>query len=448
MATTPSVDRQTFLANLRQSGLLNDEQLTVAARQLPETNRGRLVARALVDQGILTKFQAERLLAGRTSGFVLGQYRILDELGQGGMGRVFKAIHKTMKRIVALKVLAPQFVDTEKAQLLFQREMRALAQLLHPNLVTAYDANQVGNRHYLVMEFVDGPNLDQLVRERGPLPVGQACEIIRQAAQGLQYAADMGMVHRDIKPSNLLVLLPGLRRKQYTVKILDFGLACLWQRDTSEWDGAGSVTTRSNTILGTPDFVSPEQAHDLHAVDVRSDLYSLGCTFHFLLTGQVPFPGGSTLEKLIRHSTEEPLSVAELRPEVPAGVAAVVRRLLAKDPADRFQTPAELAAALEPFAEVEQISWLPPRPIPPGTDPLITPLPETAPTSSSDVMAALVSTFPPDLCPTPISGTKLASASRLVAFDAKERQRVKLAIVLAIGIVAGALGLACCMSLW
>src|SRR5262249_35284381 len=151
------------------------------------------------------------------------------------------------------------------------------------------------NRHYLVMEFVDGPNLDQLVREQGPLPIGQACEIIRQATQGLQYAADMGLVHRDIKPSNLLVLLPGShsRRTDCMVKILDFGLARLRRRDASDHEGMGSLITRSNTVLGTPDFVSPEQAHDLHAVDIRSDLYSLGCTFHYLLTGQVPFPGGS-----------------------------------------------------------------------------------------------------------------------------------------------------------
>src|SRR5262249_27391017 len=178
MATPQHVDRQTFLTNLRQSGLVTPAQLAAVADKLPDTHRGRLVARALVEVGLLTKFQAEMLLAGRTGGFVLGQYRILDQLGQGGIGRVFKAVHATMDRGVALKVLAPQLVDTDKAQALFNREMQAAARLHHPNIVTAYDANRVGDRYYLVMEYVDGPNLDRLVRERGPLHIGQACDFI------------------------------------------------------------------------------------------------------------------------------------------------------------------------------------------------------------------------------------------------------------------------------
>src|SRR5207253_1515146 len=203
MATIPSIDRHTFLANLRDSGLVSDGELDDLLPRLPQTERGKVVARVLVREGVLTKFQAEQLLAGRTGGFVLGQYRIVDEIGKGGMGRVFKAVHHTMNRVVALKILASQLVETEKAQQLFQREMRAVARLMHPNLVTAYDANKVGNRFYLVMEYVDGPNLEELVRQLGPLPVGQACELMRQAADGLQYATDMGMVHRDVKPSNI-----------------------------------------------------------------------------------------------------------------------------------------------------------------------------------------------------------------------------------------------------
>ena len=202
--------------------------------RLPETPRGRVVARALVEQGLLTKFQAELLLAGSTSGFLLGQYRILDQLGRGGMGRVFKAEHQTMNRVVALKVLSPHLLKTPKAQQMFQREVRAAARLVHPNIVTAYDANQIDDRYFLVMEFVDGPNLDQLVRERGPLPVGQACDFIRQAADGLQYAHELGMVHRDIKPANLLVQRSAGQPPTFDracVKILDFGLARLQSRD-------------------------------------------------------------------------------------------------------------------------------------------------------------------------------------------------------------------------
>src|SRR5713101_6949943 len=215
---------------------------------------------------------------------------------------------------------------------------------MHPNIVTAYDANQIGDRHFMVMEFVDGPNLEQLVRQTGPLPIGQACDFIRQAAHGLQFALENHMVHRDIKPANLLVQRAGgsARDSQCVVKILDFGLARLHQRSPEDEPGSNTILTKENTVMGTPDYVSPEQARDLHKVDIRSDLYSLGCTFYYLLTGQVPFPGGSAADKLIRQNAQEPTPLEELRPEVPSGVAAIVRRLMAKKPRARFQTPTEL----------------------------------------------------------------------------------------------------------
>ena len=342
------IDRQSFLENLRRSGLLTGPELRSALQRLPETDRGKVVARALVRWGLLTRFQAQLLLAGRTSGFTLGQYRILDRIGAGGMGQVFKARHLTLNRIVALKVLAPQSVQTMRAQQLFQREVRAAGQLLHPNIVTAYDAGEVGGRRFLVMEFVDGPNLDQLVQERGPLPVGLTCDLIRQAAMGLEHAYQMGMVHRDIKPANLLVQRATAQNPSVpcVVKILDFGLARLH-------GAAGrkqTILTRANLIMGTPDFVSPEQARDMHDVDIRSDLYSLGCTFYFLLTGRVPFPGGTSMEKMIQQNAGEPEPIEELCPEAPPEVTAIVRRLMAKTPDDRFQTPADLAAALARFA--------------------------------------------------------------------------------------------------
>ncbi|HEX5272314.1 MAG TPA: protein kinase, partial [Gemmataceae bacterium] len=176
MAASHHVDRETFLANVRRSRLLTDEQLAGAAGRLPASGRGRPIARALVEAGLLTRFQASQLLAGRTSGFFLGQYRILDHIGSGGMGRVFKAEHRTLSRLVAVKVLAPRLLTTARAQELFLRELRAAGRLLHPNIVTAFDANHEGPRTYLVMEYIDGPNLHQLVRRRGPLPVGLACE--------------------------------------------------------------------------------------------------------------------------------------------------------------------------------------------------------------------------------------------------------------------------------
>src|SRR5713101_9320882 len=219
---------------------------------------------------------------------------------------------------------------------------------MHPNIVTAYDANQIGDRHYMVMEFVDGPNLEQLVREHGPLPVGQACDFVRQAANGLQFALENHMVHRDIKPANLLVQRAGgsARDSQCVVKILDFGLARLHQRSPEDEPGSNTILTKENTVMGTPDYVSPEQARDLHKVDIRSDLYSLGCTFYYLLTGQVPFPGGNTVDKLIRHNTDQAPPLEERRPDLPKNIAQIVRKLMAKIPADRFQTPDELMEAL------------------------------------------------------------------------------------------------------
>jgi serine/threonine protein kinase len=450
--TTTQMDRQTFLANVRQSGLVSAEQLAEVADQLPETNRGRLVARALVERGLLTKFQAELLLAGRTSGFVLGQYRILDQLGQGGMGRVFKAVHVAMNRTVALKVLAPTLVKTERAQELFQREVRAAARLIHPNIVTAYDANRArsGDRCYLVMEFVDGPNLDQLVREQGPLPVPQACDFVRQVAQGLQCAFEMGMVHRDIKPANLLVQRAGgmSQRPHFIVKILDFGLARLHDPEQLLSGEAGSIVMPDNTVMGTPDYLSPEQARNLHEVDIRSDLYSLGCTFYYLLTGTVPHPGGTTMEKLVRHNTEEPAPVEQLRPEVPPALAGLLGRLLAKDPAARFQTPAELVTALTPFATGGSGAWQVPELHAPSPDETATPPASIDFTDFAEPLATgsnpeewAIGTLPPDLGATSISpeGTPSLRLRRSVEREQRRRFLTALIWTLGLGLVALAL---------
>jgi len=333
----PRLDAQEFIEHVVASGLLDREEVQRAVDSLPPTDRAKVVARHLVETGKLTKFQAERLLGGKTDGFQLGQYRILDELGRGGMGRVYKAVHQAMGRFVALKMISPALTQTERARELFQREVRAAGRLHHPNIVTFYDAHTTGDRCYLVMEFVDGPNLSQLVREQGSLPVEQACEYIRQAAVGLEYAHAQGLIHRDIKPSNLLV-------QQTTtgpqVKMLDFGLSLATAGDVP---AAGQVP---NTVLGTPDYVSPEQIKNQHEVDGRSDLYSLGCTFYYLLTGEPPFPGGTPLEKVIRHQSDAPVSVQTRRPDVPEAVAAIVHKLLAKNPKWRYQKAGELATEL------------------------------------------------------------------------------------------------------
>ena len=359
MNAQPIMDRKTFLANLRQSKLLNEAQLTGVLPTLPANARGQDIARVLIEQELLTRFQAERLLAGRNTGFVLGQYRILDQLGRGGMGRVFKAEHRAMKRLVALKVLAPQMLRCERARALFLREVQAAAQIVHPNVVAAFDANVEDGQYFLALEYVDGPNLDQLVREQGPLPVGLACDYIQQTANGLQAAHALGMVHRDIKPSNLLVQRrPRHDQSPGLLKISDFGLARLNTPKSGAFaDHAGTILTKQNTVMGTPDFLSPEQARDLHRVDIRSDLYSLGCTFYYLLTGKVPFPGGTPLEKLIRHSAEEPAPLTEYRLDVPEAVASIVRRLLHKTPEQRYQTPRALVEVLAPHAVGGPTPW-------------------------------------------------------------------------------------------
>jgi serine/threonine protein kinase len=455
MPSPASISCDVFLANLRQSGLLTEDEYSVVEREARTMERGRLLARSLVDRGVLTRFQAEQLMGGRTNGFNLGQYVILDQIGAGGMGRVYRARHRHMGRVVAVKILSSKLVKTDRAQELFQREARAAARLLHPNIVAAYDFNHVGSRYFLVMEYVNGPNLEQLVRKEGPLPIGQACDFVRQAANGLQCAFNMGMVHRDIKPANLLVHRPEAGQPiQGIIKLTDFGLARLSETKSSAGpDGAGTLLVRDNSVMGTPDYLSPEQARDLHKTDIRSDLYSLGCTFYFLLTGSVPFPGGTTLEKLIRHGVQEPTPVEHLRLDVPQEIAAVVQRLMAKDPEIRYQTPAELADALAPYAVGSPANWNDPRKSSSsfGSDAGLEVEEEEVgageagsgaeflfhPTSWDD-SSAMAGTVPTDLSATPLSTFPTSQGSRTFADVLEEERRRLRQVLIWTGAIIGA----------
>lgn len=274
------------------------------------------------------------------------RYEIVGWIAKGGMGDVFKAEHRSMGRTVALKVINKRLIRDEEVIKRFHREVRTAARLSHPNIVTAYDAEQTENIHFLVMEFVDGLNLATVVKGGKSLPVPVACEYMRQAAVGLHYAHEQGVVHRDIKPHNLML-------SAGTVKILDFGLASLTELKATEQEKGVSLEnsslTAAGSIMGTPDFMSPEQVSNPHRADVRSDIYSLGATLYYLLAGQPPFASGSVVERLKRLADSEPPAIESLRPDVPQELSAIIHRMMAKDPDCRFQTAQEVAIALTPF---------------------------------------------------------------------------------------------------
>jgi eukaryotic-like serine/threonine-protein kinase len=314
-----------FVSALRQSGLLEPGQLRELEARYVEPTR---LARALVRRGWLTPFQARRVWRGRS--LRVGPYLLEDRLGEGGMGEVFRARHRVLRRVVALKLIRPDRLVGGLRR--FLREAQAAARMDHPNVVHAYDAGAEGRHYYLAMEYVEGTDLRRLVQRDGPLGPARAADYARQAALGLQHALGRGVVHRDLKPSNLLLARGGV------VKVLDLGLARL---DVPEGDGAEPLTA-AGQVLGSADYVAPEQVLDARCADTRADLYALGCTLYFLLSGSVPFPGGSAVSKLLRHLHEVPEPLAG----VPPALAGVVRRLMAKDPAERYRTPAELADAL------------------------------------------------------------------------------------------------------
>jgi WD40 repeat protein/serine/threonine protein kinase len=334
-----------LLERLRDCELLSTEQLDeLALRKESHEPDPRALAKVVFERGWLTRYQLNQIAAGRGKELHVAQYIILDRLGEGGMGQVFKARHAHMGRLVALKVVRKEKLDSAVAVERFYKEVQAAAKLTHPNIVIAFDAGKTGNTHYFSMEFVDGPDLSQLVRKNGPLPVRQVCDFIRQAALGLEHAHEQGMVHRDIKPSNLLVT----RGNSPVVKILDMGLARLG--DTFEKERG---LTKMGQVIGTPDYLAPEQAIDARKVDIRADVYSLGCTLFFLLTGRAPYHAESLAQLLLKHQMEPPPPLREVRPDVPAVLETIVQQMMAKKPEQRPARPADVAAALEGLARGE-----------------------------------------------------------------------------------------------
>ncbi|MFN4258161.1 MAG: serine/threonine-protein kinase [Gemmataceae bacterium] len=330
---------------LRQRQLLDPSQLDEVIRVLqPRCGMPRVLAKELVRRGWLTVYQVNQIFDADGRDLVLGHYRLLDVLGKGAVSQVYKAWDTRKKIFVALKVIHPELLTNTEALAQFQMEMRAVSQLCHPNIVQALEpATTLGNKQFFAMEYVEGNDLGKLVQLSGPLPVLKACDYIRQAALGLQHAYERGLVHRDIKPANLLVT-----NENTQIKILDMGLARLeWLRDEERM--ASTIHRVQGGVMGSPDYMAPEQAVDPDSADIRADIYSLGCTFYTLLTGQVPYPVGSLAQKLLKHQTADPPAAEEHRSDLPPTLPPVLRRMMAKRPADRYQMPASVVAALAPL---------------------------------------------------------------------------------------------------
>src|SRR3954465_6021872 len=327
---------------LRPSNLVEEAKLTAFLEKAAATHgeaaledQNRL-AELLIHENLLTRWQADKLLAGKHKGFRLGKYKLLGQIGKGGMSSVYLAEHELMKRRVAIKVLPRNRVGDSSYLERFRLEARAVARLDDPNIVRAYDIDNDGDTHYIVMEYVDGQDLHQLVVGQGPLNYDTAADYIAQVANGLQHAHEMGLVHRDIKPANCLV------DKHGTVKLLDLGLAKL-----TEDDQASLTMANEENVLGTADYLAPEQALNSHEADSRSDIYSLGCTLYFLLTGSAPFPEGSISERLLKHQTARPDSIFKTRPDAPPSLVEFCESMMSKKPIERPQTAGEVAAILK-----------------------------------------------------------------------------------------------------
>ncbi|GIW79178.1 MAG: hypothetical protein KatS3mg105_0985 [Gemmatales bacterium] len=327
-----------FLQLLKKSELVENDCLEEYLRQRSEPlpASAKEAAQDLVRAELITSFQADQLLQGKFRGFRVGKYTVLSPLGAGGMSSVYLAIDKATGQKVAIKVLPKAKAEDSVVLKRFRREGRAIAALEHPNIVRAFEMDQDEKLVFLVMEYVEGISLHEMVKERGPLPIPLACRFIRQAAIGLQYVHDSGMVHRDIKPANLLV------DKEGNIKIFDMGLA----RFLEDKD---DILTRG--VIGTADYIAPEQTYDSHSVDIRADIYGLGGTFYYLLTGSVPFGEGKVSQKIQWHRSRMPDPIRSFRPEVPSALVMIVDKMMAKNPAERFQQPIEVAEAIDAFLQ-------------------------------------------------------------------------------------------------
>tara|TARA_R110002049_G_scaffold2750_8_gene22186 strand:- start:116275 stop:117915 length:1641 start_codon:yes stop_codon:yes gene_type:complete len=338
------ITSKAFFEFVAKSGLVDSEKLKRLEAKVREKCGGNLpsdvkrLARVFEKQELLTPWHTEKLLVGKYKGFFLGKYKLLGHIGTGGMSSVYLAEHTGLHHKRAIKVLPRSRVKDASYLARFKLEAKAIASLNHPNIVVAYDIDNEGDVHYIVMEYVDGLDLQQLVKRDGPLDFAYAAELIRQAASGLQHAHAGGVIHRDVKPANLLIDQNGV------VRLLDMGLALM-----SAGDDASLTVANNENVLGTADYLAPEQALDSHGVDHRADLYGLGCTLYYLISGKPPFADGTLAQRIAKHQTEMPKALRDIRSDCPGELEGICVKLMQKDPKYRYATAKDVSDALESF---------------------------------------------------------------------------------------------------
>ena len=396
-----------YCALLIRSRLLSQDELKESFRRWQETTKGNVnddadsFRRFLVARNRLTEYQSHLLMRGHAEGYFIDQYKILDLIGKGRMAGVYKAVHAS-GQVVAVKVLPPSKAKDPATLSRFLREGNMLTKLDHPNVVRAFQIGEVNGRHYIVMEYLEGEPLDEMLERRRRLPVIEAVRIVHQSLLGLQHVFEKGMVHRDLKPANLILVpapSPGVGENTTasTVKILDIGLGrATFDEETKEPD-PNTPLTQDGTILGTPEYLAPEQARSAREADIRADIYSLGCVLYQLMTGQLPFPptpGEGVLQQVVRHVTENPKPIAEFVPQVPEGLQKVLDWMMAKDPNQRYPTPARAAQALQMFLNQSAESNTTARPLPAAAIRSDSPMPVPAPVAAAPTPSPLISREP------------------------------------------------------
>jgi eukaryotic-like serine/threonine-protein kinase len=336
-----------FLKTVLRSGVLQRGQLQEALRSMPLAARHdpEAVADFLIGAGKLSRFQADKLLKGMAVGLVLGPFHVLAPIGKGGMGTVYLARDSRSQQMVALKVLPPKRAREERLLSRFRREMDMCRRVAHPHLAWTYDVGVCQGVHYIALEYIPGKSLYQLVTEHGPLEVPRAARLFAEVASALDHAHNQGLVHRDLKPSNIIVT------PHDHAKVLDLGLALVQGEAPADREVVGG----QGYVVGTMDYLAPEQAENAARVDARSDIYSLGCTLYFVLTGQPPFPGGTPLEKIQRHRSEEPAPVPQLNPNVPPAFIGLLRKMMAKNPEQRLESAALVQEKLVAWASRDRV---------------------------------------------------------------------------------------------